>query len=174
MSQQKCNDTSCSQVTFFLCLFQFALLDHFYNNPCSLLCQPLFYALDQTEALDDYQLDQLRSCLSFRRYTSSLTACSRVHQNVWNVECTCGMFKHFMAYSWNSGSQQLRLKLLWITTARKWPWSMSLLNPSRPDECKYVGAEPPECAFVWWKRSITPLTVMRTDWVWVFLRYFEA
>lgn len=55
-------------VVNFLHNLQFALLDHFYTNPCSILCQPLFYALDQVEALEDYQLDQLRSCLSFRRY----------------------------------------------------------------------------------------------------------
>ncbi|KAI0208243.1 Origin recognition complex subunit 3 [Lamellibrachia satsuma] len=60
-------------VVNFLHNLQFALLDHFYTNPSSILCQSLFYALDQNEALEDDQLDQLRSCLSFRRYVEIKT-----------------------------------------------------------------------------------------------------
>ena len=54
--------------------FQFALLDHFYNNPASVMCVSLGDLDAQVKNLSSRQLDQLRSVPSFRRHVEKKPA----------------------------------------------------------------------------------------------------
>jgi len=52
----------------FVCMNQYAMLDHFYQNKASILCRPVDEACKRAARLSSNQLADIRSCDSFQRY----------------------------------------------------------------------------------------------------------
>jgi len=54
--------------SLFVCVYQYAMMDHFYKNKASILCRPIDEACKRAAELSSNQLADVRSCDSFQRY----------------------------------------------------------------------------------------------------------
>jgi len=52
----------------FVCVNQYAMMEHFYHNKASILCRPIREACTYAAQLSSNQLAEIRSCDSFQRY----------------------------------------------------------------------------------------------------------